>query len=77
MFGTRIIIADADVGNRKKIKEMLVQAGYMVTAEVGDGRSALKVIFQTEPDLVIMDSKLRESRDWELSGLLKRTGPRR
>jgi response regulator NasT len=58
MFGTRIIIADADVGNRKKIKEMLVQAGYMVTAEVGDGRSALKVIFQTEPDLVIMDSKL-------------------
>ncbi len=58
MFGTRIIIADADVGNRKRIKEMLVQAGYMVTAEVGDGRSALKVIFQTEPDLVIMDSKL-------------------
>ncbi|NLI14013.1 MAG: ANTAR domain-containing protein [Peptococcaceae bacterium] len=58
MFGTRIVIADADVGNRKRIKEMLVQAGYMVTAEVGDGRSALKVIFQTEPDLVIMDSKL-------------------
>ncbi len=35
MFGTRIIIADADVGNRKKIKEMLVQAGYMVTPKLG------------------------------------------
>ncbi|MFA4885056.1 MAG: ANTAR domain-containing protein [Desulfotomaculaceae bacterium] len=58
MFGTRIVIADADAVNRKKIKEMLLQAGFLVTGEVGDGRSALKVIFQTEPDLVIMDSKL-------------------
>jgi PleD family two-component response regulator len=32
MFGTRIVIADADAGYRKKIKEMLVQAGYLVTA---------------------------------------------
>ncbi len=58
MFGTRIVIADADAVNRKKIKEMLLQAGFLVTGEVGEGRSALKVIFQTEPDLVIMDSKL-------------------
>lgn len=58
MFGTRIVIADADAVNRKKIKEMLLQAGFLVTGEVGDGRNALKVILQTEPDLVIMDSKL-------------------
>lgn len=58
MFGTRIVIADADAGNRKKIREILVHAGYLVTGEVGDGGAALKVIFQTEPDLVIMDSKL-------------------
>ncbi|MFX4262126.1 ANTAR domain-containing response regulator [Pelotomaculum propionicicum] len=58
MFGTRIVIADADAGYRKKIKEMLVQAGYLVTGEVGDSRSVLKVISRTEPDLVIMDPKL-------------------
>ena len=58
MFGTRIVIADADAGYRKKIKEMLVQSGYLVTGEVGDCRSALKVISRTEPDLVIMDPKL-------------------
>lgn len=58
MFGTRIVIADADAGYRKKIKEILVQAGYMITGEVGDSRSALKVISRTEPDLVIMDPKL-------------------
>lgn len=58
MFGTRIVIADADAGNRKRIKEILVHAGYLVTGEVGDGRKALKVIFETEPDLVIMDARL-------------------
>jgi two-component system, response regulator PdtaR len=58
MFGTRIVIADADAGYRKKIKEILVQAGYLITGEAGDSRSALKVIFRTEPDLVIMDPKL-------------------
>ncbi len=58
MFGTRIVIADADTGYRKTLKDTLLQAGYLVTGEIGDARSALRVIFQTEPDLVIMDSKL-------------------
>lgn len=58
MFGARIVIADADAGFRKKLKETLVHAGYLVTGEVGDGRGALKVIFQTEPDVVLMDARL-------------------
>lgn len=61
MFGARIVIADADAGHRKKIKEMLTQAGYLITGEVGDSRSALKVIFRTEPDLVILDPKLPDA----------------
>lgn len=58
MYGTRIVIADADAAFRKKLKDTLIHAGYLVVGEVGDGRGALKVIFQTEPDLVIMDAKL-------------------
>lgn len=58
MYGTRIVIADADAAFRKKLKDTLIYAGYLVIGEVGDGRSALKVIFQTEPDLIIMDAKL-------------------
>jgi response regulator NasT len=61
MFGTRIVIADADAGYRKRIKEMLTQAGYLVTGEVGDSRSALNVIFRTEPDLVIIDPRLPDA----------------
>jgi len=58
MFGARVVIADADTSYRKKLKEILNQAGYLVVGEVGEGRSALKVIFQTEPDVVIMDAML-------------------
>ncbi|MHB1041422.1 MAG: ANTAR domain-containing response regulator [Eubacteriales bacterium] len=58
MYGTRIVIADADAAFRKKLKDTLIHAGYLVIGEVGDGRGALKVIFQTEPDLIIMDAKL-------------------
>jgi len=58
MFGARIVIADADVNFRKKLKEILNLAGYLVVGEVSEGRSALKVVFQTDPDLVIMDTML-------------------
>ncbi|MCL6634784.1 MAG: ANTAR domain-containing protein [Peptococcaceae bacterium] len=71
MFGARIVIADADAGFRKKLKEMLVHAGYLVTGEVGDGRSALKVIFQTEPDLVIMDPKLPGAEGLEIVRIIE------
>lgn len=71
MFGTRIVIADADAGYRKKLKETLVHAGYLVTAEVGDGRSALKAIFQTEPDVVIMGTKLPGAQGLEIARIIE------
>lgn len=71
MFGTRIVIADADAGYRKKLKEVLVQAGYLVTAEAGNGRSALKAVFQTEPDVVIMDLKLPGAQGLELARIIE------
>ncbi|RJQ24726.1 MAG: ANTAR domain-containing protein [Peptococcaceae bacterium] len=71
MFGTRVVVADADVVFRKKLKEILSQAGYLVVGEVGDGRSALKVVFQNEPDLVIMDSQLPGLRSLEVAGIIE------
>ena len=71
MYGTRIVIADADAAFRKKLKETLIHAGYLVVGEVGDGRSALKVIFQTEPDLVIMDAKLPGAEGLEIVRIIE------
>ncbi|HOV79460.1 MAG TPA: ANTAR domain-containing protein [Bacillota bacterium] len=71
MFGTRIVIADADAGYRKDLKDKLLHAGYLVTAEAGDGRSALKAIFQTEPDLVIMGASLRGAQIPEIARIIE------
>lgn len=71
MFGTRIVVADPDAVFRKKLKEILQHFGYLVVGEVGDGRSALKVIFQNEPDLVIMDSRLPGTNGLEVAGIIE------
>lgn len=71
MFGTRVVIADADAENRQKLKEMLTHAGYMVAGVVEDGRSALKVIFQTEPDVVVMDARLPGAEGLEIARIIE------
>ncbi|HEX3011098.1 MAG TPA: response regulator, partial [Syntrophomonadaceae bacterium] len=71
MFGTRVVIADADADNRQKLNEMLTHAGYMVAGMVEDGRSALKVIFQAEPDVVIMDARLPGAEGLEIARMIE------
>ncbi|MHB9094040.1 MAG: ANTAR domain-containing response regulator [Eubacteriales bacterium] len=58
MYGIRIILADPDPLFRKYIKEKLLKAGYMVVGEASDGRKALQVIFNIQPDLVIVNADL-------------------
>lgn len=71
MVGTRVVIADADAENRQKLKEMLTQAGYMVVGMVEDGHSALKLIFQSEPDVVIMDARLPGAEGLEIARIVE------
>jgi two-component system, response regulator PdtaR len=58
--GCRILIADDESLIRLDLKEMLVQLGYEVVAEAGDGQSALELSRSLRPDLVIMDIKMPE-----------------
>lgn len=67
MFGLRIIIADADASFRKTIKDILQKAGYLVVAEASDEKSALQVILNMQPDLVILDPKLPGRKGFEVA----------
>ncbi len=58
MYGLRIVLADSDPLFRMHLKEKLLNGGYMVVGEASDGRNALQVIFNIQPDLVIMNSEL-------------------
>ncbi len=58
MYGLRILLADADVQERKNVKDLLVRAGHSLVAEAGDGRTASQLAFSRQPDLVILDHAL-------------------
>ncbi|MBI2940556.1 MAG: response regulator [Chloroflexi bacterium] len=58
MAQTRVVIADDESIIRMDLKEMLVQLGYLVVGEAGDGISAVNLARELKPDLVIMDIKM-------------------
>lgn len=58
MYGLRVVLADADTGFRKYIKEKLMNAGHTVVGETSNGRNALRMTFTIQPDLVIMNANL-------------------
>ncbi len=58
MERTRVIIADDESLIRMDLREMLLNLGYLVVGEVGDGRSAVNLARELRPDVVIMDVKM-------------------
>jgi two-component system, response regulator PdtaR len=56
----RVVIADDESIIRLDLKETLQRMGHQVVAEAGDGRTALELVRQHRPDLVILDVKMPE-----------------
>jgi len=54
----RVLIAEDEALIRLDLREMLVEEGYDVVGEAGDGETALRLTEQTRPDLVILDIKM-------------------
>ena len=58
MERTRVIIADDESLIRMDLREMLINLGYLVVGEAGDGQSAVNLARELKPELVIMDIKM-------------------
>lgn len=56
----RVVIADDESIIRLDLKETLQRLGHQVVAEAGDGRTALELVRQHRPDLVVLDVKMPE-----------------
>jgi len=54
----RVILVDPDARGRTNIKGMLSQAEYLVIGEAEDGITALKMIRDRQPDLVLAEASL-------------------
>jgi AmiR/NasT family two-component response regulator len=54
----RVLIAEDEALIRLDLAEMLVEEGYDVVAEAGDGEAAVRLAEDLRPDLVILDIKM-------------------
>jgi two-component system, response regulator PdtaR len=54
----RVLIAEDEALIRLDLREMLVEEGYEVCGEAGDGEAAVKLAEELKPDLCILDIKM-------------------
>jgi response regulator NasT len=54
----RVLIAEDEALIRLDLKEMLVEEGFDVVAEVSDGATAVRMARELRPDLAILDLKM-------------------
>jgi response regulator NasT len=54
----RVVIAEDEALIRLDLKEMLVESGYDVVGEAGDGEEAVALAERLRPDLVVLDVKM-------------------
>jgi len=54
----RVVIAEDEALIRLDLAEMLVDEGYDVVAQAGDGQAAIELAEQHRPDLVVLDVKM-------------------
>ncbi len=54
----RVVIAEDEALIRLDLKEMLEEEGFDVVAEAGDGETAVALVEEHRPDLVVLDVKM-------------------
>lgn len=72
----RILLADDHTLVRAGFRSLLEKIdGYTVVAEVGDGREALRLIAELQPDVVLMDVKMPGLNGLEATARISREFP--
>lgn len=71
---SRVVIADSDLNFRRQLKDILRHAGCTLIREAGEGKSALQIVFQTEPDLVILEDRIPGSEGIDIAEIIGEHG---
>ena len=58
MSGCRVVVVEDEALIRLDLVEMLTDSGYEVVGQAGDGETALRVVREARPDVVLMDVKM-------------------
>jgi two-component system response regulator DegU len=71
----RVLIAEDHLYIRQAVRAFLLVLGFEVVAEADNGRLALGLVEQHQPDLIIMDLSMPELSGPEATRLLRRDYP--
>ena len=68
---TRVLIVDDHDGFRRVARALLEPAGYEVVGEAADGESALRLVGELDPELVLLDIVLPDIDGFEVCRRLR------
>jgi CheY-like chemotaxis protein len=68
----RVLVIDDDAANREVLGRMAAREGWSVS-EAANGRAALKLALNAQPDLILMDLMMPEMDGFEMVRLLRET----
>lgn len=66
----KILLVEDDEMNRDMLSRRLIRRGYEVTIAT-DGRQAISMTEELQPDLVLMDMSLPEISGWDAANAIK------
>jgi response regulator NasT len=75
MSRPRLLVVDDHAMLREALVELLVQAGFEVVGEAGDGTDAVALAKQLEPDVVLMDLRMPVLSGLDAAPLIKEACP--
>jgi DNA-binding NarL/FixJ family response regulator len=71
----RVLLVDDHPGFRRCARSLLIEEGFDVVGEAGDGATALSLALELAPDLVLLDVQLPDSNGFEVASQLLERSP--
>jgi len=73
----RIVVADDHPSVRENLRYLLnAELGLIVVGVAKDGHDALRLVHATRPDVLVIDSEMRDLKGLEVAGALRQDGSR-
>lgn len=73
----RIVVADDHPSIRENLRYLLnAELGLVVVGVAKDGHDALRLVHATRPDVLVLDSEMRDLSGLEVAGTLRQDGSR-
>lgn len=70
-MGTTVVIVDDQPAFRRVVRALLEAEGFDVVGEAVDGRTAVAVVEELQPDVVLLDVRLPDRSGPEVARLLR------